>query len=338
MAGNTITPNPSMAKPSPFIRMYAMTETEVEKLVGVLKSRNILENLPKLFNDPKDYIISLQRFPFNIPEQHGSNLGNVLIGGSPIDTEIGTTDNFVRGVQVINTTTSIFNASVDVPTFYNDFRDYAPYTTISLYLPYVGTIELDASKVVGKELKITYIVSLYTGDASIVVSIDANPEDGSHPIILEQIESKIGTDVGFNAYNGGQVAGATLSLITSLATAKTSTDALTRGLDSVAGGAFKTAPTVSTTSESNNALYTPQKPLLYINRTVFAEQGTTVTQRARVIGKPSYRYTNLNDINGYTEVDSINITCDAETPATTPTPTNTELAEIESLLKSGVIL
>ena len=45
---------------------------------------------------------------------------------------------------------------------FNDFRDFAPYTMIELYLPLCGTIELDTAYFMGASVKIDYYYDIYT--------------------------------------------------------------------------------------------------------------------------------------------------------------------------------
>lgn len=45
---------------------------------------------------------------------------------------------------------------------FNDFRDYPPYTTVEIYLPLAGTVELDASYVMGHNITVRYYYSILT--------------------------------------------------------------------------------------------------------------------------------------------------------------------------------
>lgn len=54
-----------------------------------------------------------------------------------------------------------FGTKEILPKF-NDFRDYAPYTMIEVYLPLCGTVEIDTAYFMGCSMKIDYYYDIYT--------------------------------------------------------------------------------------------------------------------------------------------------------------------------------
>ena len=53
--------------------------------------------------------------------------------------------------------------TISVPEYYGSYLDYAPYTSINIYLPYIGFKPLDVNKVMGKTLGLQYKVDFSTG-------------------------------------------------------------------------------------------------------------------------------------------------------------------------------
>lgn len=49
---------------------------------------------------------------------------------------------------------------------FNDFRDYPPYRTFEMYVPYVGIVPVDQRKLYGKNIRVHYIVDFYSGNAT----------------------------------------------------------------------------------------------------------------------------------------------------------------------------
>lgn len=83
-------------------------------------------------------------------------------GGSPI---------FVHRVNnpIYKATTTI-----SIPWQVSDWRRHSPYTTLQLYLPLIGTMNLNADELVGfSSLDITYSLNIASGDLAVEVSTDS---------------------------------------------------------------------------------------------------------------------------------------------------------------------
>lgn len=103
--------------------------------------------------NPTDYIVGAYASFVKPPKNTAST---IMLG--PVDMEqteytYKETDTnagfFSFGTRAIN------------PKYY-DFRDYAPYTMIELYLPLCGTVEIDTAYCMGCSLKIDYYYDIYT--------------------------------------------------------------------------------------------------------------------------------------------------------------------------------
>lgn len=62
--------------------------------------------------------------------------------------------------------------TVDIDPFYNDFRDYAPYTQLELYLPLCGNVDLDPAYFMGHSVSITYYYDYNTMSCSACIYRD----------------------------------------------------------------------------------------------------------------------------------------------------------------------
>lgn len=62
--------------------------------------------------------------------------------------------------------------SVDIDHFYNDFRDYAPYTQLELYLPLCGNVDLDPAYFMGHSVSVTYYYDYNTMSCSACIYRD----------------------------------------------------------------------------------------------------------------------------------------------------------------------
>lgn len=70
---------------------------------------------------------------------------------------------------------------------YNDWRDFEPYTKLSVYLPYVGRFPLDASRYYNKNINVRYYIDLRTGACCACLIADG--------ILLDWFDGIIGTEM-----------------------------------------------------------------------------------------------------------------------------------------------
>lgn len=187
--------NPSVIDPSLIVSnvgcgasMYAMTKANFSALVNWLWTSTFIDNIKLINNSPIENIISAQLFPFSI-----SNLSDTTITLGNVDTPIvgeilpSTFNNFHR--QLV--------ASYKVESFYNNFLDFSPYTSISIYLPYIGIKPLDANMINGKTLDVYYTFDLSSGACVASIYVDGN--------VLYMFEGQIGINLPLSASNRAQV-------------------------------------------------------------------------------------------------------------------------------------
>ena len=113
--------------------------------------------------NPADYIVSIQRYPFPLP--HLSSTASILIGG--VDTAL--TANPLE--SELYQAQRIFDfGSIAIPEYYGDFRDYE--SKITLFLPFIGSVELDPRLFIGHLLSIDYIIDYDTGSIAAEIQRD----------------------------------------------------------------------------------------------------------------------------------------------------------------------
>lgn len=113
-----------------------------------------------LTNNPIDAIVSVKKFPLSsVP--HGENLENIYLGkyqagaaGYPLAMQQARY-NF-EGIPIF-------------PKFGNCFLDYAPYTKMQLYVPFCGTIDIDAADFMGRTLSVEMVIDFITGTVTAYV-------------------------------------------------------------------------------------------------------------------------------------------------------------------------
>ena len=124
---------------------------------------------------------------------------------------------------------SIFTPIRIEPYFYN-FMDYSPYTTIEMFLPYLGYVELDPHLIIGKDFYIIYVISPLTLECEILLSYEPiYPDKGVTDMtvvdginVVQSWKTTIGTTLPFGESGINEMmkslTGAALSIATKGAT------------------------------------------------------------------------------------------------------------------------
>jgi len=84
--------------------------------------------------------------------------------------------------------TTVECGTVEIEEYYNDITDYSQ-TTLRLFLPFYGFVNIDPVSYMGKEVSITYDVELLTGKALITLKADDN--------IIETFTCKVAMDIPY---------------------------------------------------------------------------------------------------------------------------------------------
>ena len=163
---------------------FKMTKERLVQLGQFLWGANIFDKFSLVNNNPIENIISCKSIPINT---NGANqeivLGNVATG--------------VNGEKISNNFAKQTIGSIAINEHYHNFLDYAPYTNVILYLPYIGFKELDTTLVMNKTLKVIYTVDAITGGCLAQVYVNN--------IRLYEFTGNVGIDIPITASNRAQV-------------------------------------------------------------------------------------------------------------------------------------
>ena len=116
------------------------------------------------FKNPTDLIISKFSLPF-------------IYESGELDTTFHLGDKNFENISVKELTTRIVKldfGKIDFNHYYNSFLDYSPFTTIELYLPFIGFVEVKPIEIIGNYLHLIYDVDLVTGNFSANIYINDN--------------------------------------------------------------------------------------------------------------------------------------------------------------------
>lgn len=293
-----------------FISLFNPTLEQLKNLCSYIWSDLFsLDTLKKLFADPMGAILGLSIVPVNVPFA-GANI--VRIGN--IDTDI-----------VMNRATTQFVAvdcgSLNLNEYWGAYLDFDPYTKIEIYLPYIGTRHLSTDDVMGKTINVTYHVDILTGACCAYIRCNGS--------VLYTFTGHCAIPIPITGSDWTNVINGALSVAGSVASTVATGGALApMAVSSVATAVNSAKPMIekSGNMSGTGGMLGVQTPYIIVTRPRQAKPD----RQSKFMGYPSFITTKLGDITGYTEIETIFI---ENIPAT-----QEEIAEIETLLKGGVVL
>lgn len=304
-----------------FITMYNISLTETVSLSNWLWSKDFLENLPKLFQNPIESVISMHSVPVT----------NLLT--TPSNLILGTIDSKISTKKVLNQYTELNMGTLNVNEYWGGFLDYAPNTKIQIYMPYVGVRSLNTDEVMGSRLELQYQIDSLNGCGVALLKVSRDN--------LNSVLYRFPCDLMTKYPVTGRDMTELYKSIAGIALTSASTVAL-GGLGSVGVGASTLIS--AGTSASQSALHLKDNvrqngsssscygqldvktPYLIIERPVQSRP----SNYSYYEGYTSNVEVTLSEMIGYVEVEKIyptSVFCN-----------ETEMNEIENLLRKGVLI
>lgn len=163
---------------------FHMTKERLVQLGQFLWGSSIFNEFSLINNNPIENIISCKAIPY-------------AISGTTQEITLGNVKTGVNGEKISQNFSKQTIGSVAITEHYKNFLDYAPYTNVIIYLPYIGFKELDASLVMGKTIRIEYTLDVITGGCLAQIYVGK--------IRLYEFTGNIGVDISITASNRAQV-------------------------------------------------------------------------------------------------------------------------------------
>lgn len=292
--------------------IYNPTQSELNSFGAWLWSSDFVDQLLKLFNDPMQAIIGLHKV-FATPSTSGTG---------PI--KVGYLSSGVSAKLVNNQYVTIDCGTISLKEKFGNVFDYDPYTQVYIYLPFIGIQKLDTGDVMRGNIKVVYHVDVLTGACLAEINVNRDMAGGiiytfsgncavQYPIssgsymgIVTSIASIAGSVVGTVA-SGGALAPLAMGAVSGVLNAHTRVSH---------SGAFSGAP----------GAMGVKKPYLIITRA----QTFVASTFPHFDGYPTNVPVLLSSCSGYVRCEGVHL---ENVPATEP-----ELAQIEDMLKSGVLI
>ena len=169
--GSGTTPTPAIpdGSASALWSVYHPTQQQVNDFGAWLWTDNVITQFIQAMNNPMDGIITLHKI-FAMPVDSGN--GTIVIG--KLDSKVPTA--FVTQQYV-----TVDCGSVSVQEYFGNVFDYVG-TQISIYLPFIGIQPLNVDDVMRSTLNVVYKVDLFTGACLATIHVN---RDGYNPMMYQ---------------------------------------------------------------------------------------------------------------------------------------------------------
>lgn len=353
---------------------YVMSTATTRAFGDWLFSDNIIDTIVKefmalIFASPMEAIISMISYPFSIGSLPGvsTSASNVFYGNK--DSGIASLGRLTNGFATIDWGT------VAIAEYWGNFLDYSPHTKIELYLPWsTGFVDLDPNDVMNSTISIvtnieldkgTCIHNVYNGRGAVIgqysgvcgkqlpiTALDTSGKALSAVVAATAVAVSAGAagitaagaaateSAAVGALRGAKAAGLSIEgQLTAAESMRSIMSKFHKDYTPVAKSASKVAAVSAVAAArvpphiqrsgsftGNGSGMGVQYPYFILSR----PDQSVPDQYGAYVGYPSNIYSSLGALSGYTEVGSIyldGIAC-----------TENERAEIDALLKGGVIL
>lgn len=310
---------------------YWITPDELVKLKEFLFKKTFLDNVSRLWENPAEYIVDLTYYPLRPDVLNMTGAQEQIIVGN-INSE-------VTGLVFPDSGNRFhYMGMYHISPYYNSYLDYEPYTSISIYLPYIGVRSLDSSRVTGHTVNVGYTFDFNTRQVTAHLGLDGQGF-GDLGNALDSFTGSFGVAFPLSGSQANQVALNVLQTTTRLVSSAGAIagGVATGNVAAVYGGAVNAGksmlggqvikPESLGTLTPTAGLYAPQIPYLIINRPITALPSTWAADMGYSAGYSG----KVSSFTGYLEALHVELNRAANM-------TEQEAQEIITALQGGILI
>lgn len=320
-----------------FVVIYNPTVLEIRQLAYFMWSGDFADLIKKVFAEPFAALISLKI------------LYSPISKGASQTVWLGNVETDVSMSKVTAQFSDVDMGTINVNEFFGSFADYAPFTKIQIFLPFIGYKDLNTDEIMNSQLHLRYRVDVYSGACIAFLTITKTIKSTQLNSILYQFDGNCAMEIPFTSNDNSRYVSAILNSAASSALSLANTSTFTQAqppfmmdkgesakftlgsLAPVANGLLdimSTKPNVQRAGSLAGAVSSMgvKQPYIIIHRPI---QHMPANYQ-HFIGIPLNLSRQLSTVKGYTIISQIFIS--------SQTATDEEITMITEILKSGVIL
>ena len=266
------------------VNLYALEKSQLQAFINDICSVSWAEisinTLTGIYNNLTDSIQSIRVYPFAV-----SDLGSTTI----VDRIICGFFEHTANVNALTSDISIKTAgSYDLKEVFGGWADYAPYTDIDLYLPYIGYTRLDTNLFMKHSITVKYTIDVLCGVITYFVLCDKTT------ILIKS--TKICADVPISLASGID----TFTDVTKNVASFGGNLASKRPVGMLTGSSEVQTPEMVSNATESGIFYMPTKCAIKIVRPSY----TRAKNYDSRFGYPCYGSYKLSNLTGFTVVEN----------------------------------
>lgn len=312
---------------SGFLQAYEISSGNLANVGACLFGTTMEGFLQGIFTNPMDFIVSLAVFPYH--PNTGANtyikLGRFsCVGDASVPTGLGVN---AYGNPLTKQFKTLDFGTLSLPENWGNFLDYER-TTIELYLPFIGTVNIDPSEVLGGTINVQYTIDFFTGQcvANVLCTKSMELPSGqplSHINAQHSFQGNCATQIPLSRVDYGAMVGNLINACTQAIS--NPVGAIVNTAEGIANGAFR--PNISSKGNivANSGYCSVLYPYVRITRPITAEPESY----QEVTGYPSYINGSVGECLDLCVCDDIDI-------KGANGATESELNRIKQLCREGI--
>lgn len=292
--------------------IYHPSQSEIDQFGAWLWSSNFIDQIQKIFNNPMESIIGLHKV-YATPVDAGTS----TIG-------VGYLDSGVSSAYITQQYVDVNCGSVNLYEQFGNVFDYSPFTSVKLYLPFIGIVNLDVAEVMRATISVSYGVDVLTGACLARVTIS---RDGNSNVLYQYAGNcAVQYPLSMGSYMG--IVSSIIGVAGSIAATVASGGSVAPLAIGAASAAFNAHTSVQNSGNfsGNAGAMGGKKPYLIVER----PQTKLANNQESFEGVPTNDYSKLGNMSGFVkcrDMHLINVNA-----------TDTEINEIRQYLYNGVIV
>lgn len=193
-----------------FVRIYNPTLSQVRSLAHYLFTneswlQTAINHLKQYFESPIDAFILFNIVPCRVPDGGTDNFRVLFL------------DTGVQLTIAANQFVDVNCGDLVIDEYYGSALDYSPYTTISLYLPYIGNVDIDTDEVMGHTIRVAYRIDVVSGGCVAYVSRVDGSDDDQQERVLYQFSGHCAINIPFSQLDASSYISAMIQAATAVA-------------------------------------------------------------------------------------------------------------------------
>ena len=317
---------------SGLIHAYKITTENLGKVGACLYGETIMDKLANMLINPLDFLVSLNIFPC-MPSHIGFS-GPITLGRWECKEDLthGGLGFRAVGWELTRQFEVLNFGTLEVGENWGSFLDYT-HTKAELYLPFIGTIDLDVSEFMNGSINVKYTIDFFTGACvanvlcrkTTVIPSKNSLGTTANQYAQHSYQGNCAMSVPLTAVQYGGMIGSVINSVGKGITTGNPAVALGAMAGDFLSGNARPQATSKGSITSNGGFCSVLYPYIRIVRPI-----TNVSESYQTTeGYPSYIDSSLSACDGLAVCDSINL-------SGVSGATDSELERIEQLCKQGV--